>query len=83
VNGDGMVNIGDTLLVAQYDVGLRICGQGPFTHPVVCDVNNDGSCNIGDALRMAQCDVGLVSCAFTCGSFTCPSGRLTRSARAR
>ena len=72
VNGDGMVNIGDTLLVAQYDVGLRICGQGPFTHPEVCDVNNDGSCNIGDALRMAQCDVGLVSCTFTCRSFTCP-----------
>ena len=72
VNGDGMVNIGDTLLVAQYDVGLRICGQGPFTHPEVCDVNDDGSCNIGDALSIAQCDVGLVSCAFTCMPFTCP-----------
>jgi len=72
VNGDRVVDVGDTLLVAQYDVGLRICGQEPFTHPEVCDVNNDGSCNIGDALRMAQCDVRLVSCAFTCGSFNCP-----------
>ena len=72
VNGDGVVNVGDALLIAQYDTGLRICGQGPFTHPEVCDVNNDGSCNIGDALRMAQCDVGLVSCAFACRPFTCP-----------
>jgi len=72
VNGDGLVNVGDALLTAQYDVGLRICGQGPFTHPEVCDVNDDGSCNIGDALRMAQCDAGLVSCAFACRPFTCP-----------
>ncbi len=72
VNGDGLVNVGDALLTAQYDAGLRICGQGPFTHPEVCDVNDDGSCNIGDALRMAQCDAGLVSCAFACRPFTCP-----------
>ena len=72
VNGDGVVNIGDALLIAQYDVGLRICGQTPFTQPEVCDVSNDGSCNIGDTLRLAQCDVGLVSCAFTCMPFTCP-----------
>src|SRR2546425_808353 len=71
VNGDGAVNIGDALIVAQYDVGLRTCGQGPFSHPEVCDVNGDSACNIGDALRMAQCDVGLISCAFTCGVFAC------------
>src|SRR3989441_781879 len=73
VNGDGVVNIGDALVVAQFDVGLRQCGVAPFIHPEVCDVNGDGACNIGDALRMAQCDVGLISCAFTCGPFTCPS----------
>src|SRR3989441_4424572 len=73
VNGDGVVNIGDALVVAQFDVGLRQCGVAPFIHPEVCDVNGDGACNIGDALRMAQCDVGLISCAFTCGAFTCPS----------
>ena len=72
VSGDGVVNVGDALLIAQYEVGLRICGQGPFTHPEVCDVNDNGSCNIGDALSMAQCDVGLVSCAFACRPFTCP-----------
>jgi CSLREA domain-containing protein len=72
VNGDGAVNIGDALIVAQYDVGLRTCGQSPFGHPERCDVNRDGGCNIGDALRMAQCDVGLVSCNFTCGTFSCP-----------
>ncbi len=71
VNGDGAVNIGDALIVAQYDVGLRTCGQAPFSHPEACDVNGDGACDIGDALRMAQCDVRLISCAFTCGSFAC------------
>ena len=73
VNGDGVVNIGDALVVAQFDVGLRHCGVVPFIHPEVCDVNSDGACNIGDALRMAQCDVGLISCAFTCTpAFSCP-----------
>jgi len=72
VNGDGAVNIADALLTAQYDVGLRPCGQAPFGHPQVCDVNSDAACNIGDALRMAQCDVGLVSCVFSCRPFTCP-----------
>jgi len=72
VNGDGMVDIGDALVVAQYDVGIRQCDQAPFAHPAVCDVNRDSSCDIGDALRIAQCDVGLVSCAFTCVPFTCP-----------
>src|SRR2546427_12040390 len=71
VNGDGIVNIGDALVVAQFDVGLRLCGQ--LAHPEACDVNGDGACNIGDSLRIAQCDVGLISCAFTCGPFTCPS----------
>ncbi len=69
LNGDGVVNIGDALIAAQFDVGLRTCTQ--FAHPEACDVNGDGACNIGDALKMAQCDVGLVSCAFTCVPFGC------------
>jgi hypothetical protein len=77
VNGDGVVNIGDALIVAQFDVGLRQCGVAPFSHPDVCDVNGDGACNIGDALRIAQCDVGLISCAFTCRPFTCPTTTTT------
>ena len=72
VNGDGVVNIGDALVMAQFDVGLRQCGMAPFSQPTVCDVNGDAACNIGDALKMAQCDVGLISCAFTCRSFACP-----------
>src|SRR5262249_6684309 len=55
------VNIGDALIVAQYDVGFRQCGGGTFVDPAVCDVNEDGGCDIGDALRMAQCDVGLIN----------------------
>src|SRR5437764_1093919 len=71
VNGDGVVNIGDALVVAQFDVGLRRCRVPPFSQPTACNVNGDSACNIGDALRMAQCDVGLVSCAFSCGPFVC------------
>src|SRR2546425_4144834 len=71
VNGDGIVNIGDALVVAEFDVGIRQCSH--LIHPEACDVNGDGACNIDDALRIAQCDVGLISCAFTCGPFTCPS----------
>jgi subtilisin family serine protease len=71
VNGDGVVDIGDALLMAQFDVGIRGCRTAPFTHPEVCDVNGDGSCNIGDALRLAQCDVGRGGCTFTCRPFAC------------
>jgi len=72
VNGDGVVDIGDALVVAQYDVGLRQCGVAPFSQAAECDVNGDGACNIGDALRLAQCNVGLNGCAFTCRPFACP-----------
>jgi len=70
VNGDGATNIGDALLVAQYDVGSRSCAQ--LVHHELCDVNHDGACNIGDALRLAQCDVGLTGCDFACTRFVCP-----------
>jgi kumamolisin len=72
VNGDGSVNIGDALIIAQFDAGLRPCGGGSLAHPEVCDVNRDGACNIGDALRIAQCDTGQVSCTFSCTPFRCP-----------
>ena len=73
VNGDGAVDIGDALIVAQYDVQVRQCGVAPFSHPVACDVSPfAGSCDIGDALRIAQCDVGAISCDFRCHRFTCP-----------
>ena len=72
INGDHSVDIGDSLIIAQYDVGLRVCGQAPFSHPEVCNVNNDSSCNVGDALRIAQCSVGLIGCTFTCPTFSCP-----------
>ena len=71
VNGDGVVSIGDALVVAQFSVGLRQCGVAPFSQPTACNVNGDSACDIGDALRMAQCDVGLVSCAFSCTPFVC------------
>src|SRR5947199_10831601 len=81
VNGDGVVDIGDALVVAEFDVGDRQCSQ--LTHPEACDVNGDGACNIDDALRIAQCDVGLISCGFTCGPFTCPSTTSTTTTTRR
>src|SRR5947199_1600984 len=81
LNGDGIVDVGDALLVAQFVVGLRQCSQ--LTHPEACDVNGDGACNIGDALTIAQCEVGLVNCAFNCGPFTCPSTTSTTTTTTR
>ncbi|MFQ5478946.1 MAG: Kazal-type serine protease inhibitor domain-containing protein [Candidatus Binatia bacterium] len=78
VNADADVNIIDALIVAQYSVGLRVCGISPFHYATNCDVNpplsvgSDGSCNIADALRMAQCEVGLIPCDFDCWPFPCP-----------
>ncbi|MFQ5478927.1 MAG: endonuclease/exonuclease/phosphatase family protein [Candidatus Binatia bacterium] len=73
VNADGVVNVVDALLVAQFEVGLRSCASIPAFDG--CDVNpaptGDGICNIVDALRMAQCSVGLVSCDMSCGAVSC------------
>jgi hypothetical protein len=74
VTGDGVVDVADALAVAQWSVGLRVCGEPPFALPVVCDVGArpDGACTIADALGMAQCGVGLRACAFACAPFSCP-----------
>jgi hypothetical protein len=59
VTGDGVVNIGDALRIAQFVVNLpgldftRIAEFG--------DVTGDGLVNIGDALRIAQVQVELVN----------------------
>src|SRR5439155_896808 len=44
VKGDGVVDIGDALLIAQFDVGARSCSAIPY--PALCDVTRDGACNI-------------------------------------
>lgn len=59
VNEDGVVNIVDALVVAQYYVGLNPTG---FTAAIeIGDVNLDGKINIIDALVIAQYYVGVVS----------------------
>ncbi|MBN2440430.1 MAG: hypothetical protein JXJ04_03775 [Spirochaetales bacterium] len=57
VNNDGMVNIIDALLCAQYFVGLNISNFIPANS----DVNYDGSITIVDALLIAQYYVGLLA----------------------
>ena len=72
VDGSGAVGITDALTAAQFQVGLRTCGQVPRFD--LCDISpsgSDGSCSIADALRMAQCSVGLIPCTFTCTLLTC------------
>ena len=57
VNEDGVINIVDALMIAQYYVGLDPSGF----NSAYADVNSDGSINIVDALMVAQYDVGLIS----------------------
>ena len=56
VNRDGLVDIIDALMIAQYYVGLDPEG---FWEPTA-DVNNDGFIDIIDALMVAQIYVGLI-----------------------
>jgi len=69
VDGDGITSISDALMLAQYQVGMRGCGQFDFYGNG--DVDSDDSCTIVDALRIAQCDVGLSGCDFNCGAPIC------------
>lgn len=75
VNDDGGVDIGDSLVIAQYDVGLRTCGVAPFSRSDMCDVNRDEHCDIGDALFTAHCDVGLRECSMSCRPWVCPGAQ--------
>ncbi|MFQ5512477.1 MAG: hypothetical protein ACE5EO_11585 [Candidatus Krumholzibacteriia bacterium] len=76
VNGDCGVDIVDSLLVAQYVVGLRHCSS--IADFAMCDIHpgpppgSDGVCTIVDALKMAQCSVGLIPCGFSAGTVSCP-----------
>ena len=75
VNGDGKVDIGDALLIAQYASGERACGVGMFSEPGSCDVNQDGQCDMLDANLIALCDAGAGSCDFQCRPFRCLRGQ--------
>ncbi len=57
VNGSGVVDIVDALLIAQYYVGLTPANF----NTAVADVNCSGTIDIVDALRVAQYYVGLVT----------------------
>jgi endo-1,4-beta-xylanase len=57
VNGDGIINITDALLVAKYCGGIPV----PATFIVGnADVNQDGTISIVDALKIAQYVAGLI-----------------------
>ena len=56
INADGVVDIVDALLTAQYYVGLNI----PGFHAEVADVNLDGLIDIVESLLIAQYYVGQI-----------------------
>jgi hypothetical protein len=69
VNGDGMANSTDALVVLSCDVGI----DNPQYCPALCgDVNVDGAANSTDALIILSFDVGL-SVPYAVGEPGCPS----------
>ena len=58
VNGDGVINIIDSLITAQYIIGLNPAGFDPN----YADVNMDGTIDIIDSLILAQYYVGILPC---------------------
>jgi len=57
VDGNGVVNIIDALMIAQYSVGLNLSTN---FNVLAADVNGDIMINIIDALMVAQYSVGLI-----------------------
>ncbi len=74
VNGSGVVDIVDALLVAQYYVGLNPANF----NQVVADVDCSGPIDIVDALLIARFYVGLIS-QFPCASTAAPTAVPTAS----
>jgi len=70
VNGSGVVDIVDALMIAQYYVGLNPTGFNSS----VADVNASGGIDIVDALRIAQYYVGTVT-TLTCSGTVQPPSR--------
>jgi Fe-S cluster biogenesis protein NfuA len=69
VNGDGLVNSTDALIILSADVGMNTSAFCPMN----CgDVNGDGAVNSTDALIILSYDVGM-SVPFPLGTGACPS----------
>jgi hypothetical protein len=56
INGDGIVNNVDSILVKRADLGLSVGGS---YNPALCDVNGDGNCNNVDSILIKRADLGL------------------------
>jgi len=69
VNCDGLLNVADSLVIAQYSAGLRTQSAAcPLADAATeigpgADVNNNGVINVADALLVAQCTVGVPNAA--------------------
>ncbi len=56
VNGDGVMNNVDSILIKRADLGLS---TGSSYDPALCDVNADGLCNNVDSVLIKRFDLGL------------------------
>jgi hypothetical protein len=69
VNGDGLVNSTDALIILSADVGMNTSAYCPMN----CgDVNGNGQVNSTDALIILSYDVGM-SVPYPLGTGACPS----------
>lgn len=58
VNGDGIVDAGDAVIISRYDAGLITLTADQLK---VGDVNGDGTVDAGDAVIISRYDAGLIS----------------------
>ena len=56
-NGDGVVNVGDAVMVSKYVSNTANLTDEQLT---AADVNDDGSVNVGDAVLIARYSAGLL-----------------------
>ena len=57
VNGDGIVDIADALMISRYDAELTTLNKNQLA---LGDITGDGSVDIADALYIARLDAGLL-----------------------
>ena len=57
VNGDGIVDIADALMISRYDVELVTLNKNQLA---LGDITGDGSVDIADALYISRLDAGLL-----------------------
>lgn len=58
VNGDGIVDAADAVMVQRYDAGLITLQDAQL---IAADVTGDGTVDAADAVKIQRYDAGLIS----------------------